>query len=142
MTLEPIGRNSIRATLTADEMSGYHIDFGSMSVSDNATRTLLSDMLSVIEHMGLRHFGDRVTVECRQHSDGGCDMLFTVSPPTRWLFESCDDLFFAIRCKALPKQSCAIVRQGNGWLLTPKYELSSQESALLSEFCTPLTDIA
>lgn len=137
MTLESIDRSSIIATLTADELSGYRIDFDTMSVSDSATRTLLGDMLSVMEHMGLRHFGDMVTVECHQLFDGGCSILFTVCAPTRWLFDCCDDLLFAVRCGALPKQKYCLERRVSGWLLTPQCRLSADEAMLLAEFAAP-----
>ncbi len=142
MTLEAIGCNAVKASLTADDMSGYRITPDSMSITDSATRSLLSDMLSYMEHMGLRSFGDQVTVECRPHTDGGCDMLLTAKPPVRWLFESRSDLLSAMRSGALPDQMCAIEPKGSRLLLTPKYRLSPSEAAVLSEFGTPLDDIS
>lgn len=136
MTFRSIGENNILATLTADEMSGYRISFDSMSLSDDATRIMLDDMLSVMEHMGLRHFGDRVTVECRSTSDGGCRMLFTVRSAAHYRFESCDDVLFAARSGALPCQPCSILPDGDGWLLIPHSELTGDARLLLMEFCT------
>jgi len=95
-------------------------------------------MLSVMSHMGLRRFGDRVTIECRPHADGGCDMLFVVSPPVKWLFEKGDDLLSAMRAGALPDQPSSLEKSDDGWLLTFLKELSPEEAALLAEFCTPL----
>lgn len=136
MTFRSIGENNILATLTADDMSGYHISFDSMSVSDSATRIMLDDLLRVMEHMGFRRPGDRVTVECRGTSDGGCRMLFTVCHTAHYRFESCEDILFAARSGAIPHRSCSIQPDGSGYILIPQCELTDAAHLLLMEFCT------
>lgn len=143
MTFRSIGENNILATLTAAEMNGYRIDFESMSVSDAATRIMLDDMLKVMEHMGLRQLGDRVTVECRSTSDGGCCMLFTIRHAAHYRFESCEDILFAARSGAIPKCSpCSILPDGSGWLLIPHSELTVDDRLRLMEFCTTAAENA
>lgn len=140
MTVNAIDHRCIRAELTAAELLGYHISPEKMELDDHATRVMVSDILTLIEHMGLRRFGDRVTVECHPCPEGGCGMLFTVEPALKWLFESADDILFALRAGVLPRQPCSLTPEGEGYLLTTKYQLLPEESAALSEFCQPVSD--
>ena len=134
MTFEHIG-HSLVATLTADDMSCCNIEFTTMSLSDDATRALLRDMLSLMEHMGLRRRGDRVTVECGPQPDGGCLMLLTVQPPADYRFDCCDDVISASQAAALPHAPFSLVPDGEGFVLIPQYPLSHEEILRLSEFC-------
>lgn len=134
MTFEHIG-HSLVATLTADDMICCHIEFTTMSLADAATRALLRDMLSLMEHMGLRRFGDRVTVECGPQPDGGCLMLLTVQPSGDYRFDCCDDVISAAQADALPQSPFSLVPDGDGFILIPQNALSEEESLRLAEFC-------
>ena len=134
MTFEHIG-HSLVATLTADDMNCCHIEFTTMNLSDCATRALLHDMLSLMEHMGLRRSGERVTVECGPDPDGGCLMLLTVQPSAEYRFECCDDVISAAQAGAMPQSPYSLVPDGEGFILVPHAALSDEESLRLSEFC-------
>ncbi len=135
MTLERLGKNSIIATLTADDMTSCCIDYSTMSLSDSATHALLCDLLALMEDMGLRRTGDRVTVECSACPDGGCRMFFTVQSAEQCRFESADDVIAAADAGAMPLLPYTLVPDGNGIILIPLVGLSPCEKLLLSEFC-------
>ena len=140
MTILPISDSRVLVSITANELNRYSITFDTMSVNDSATRILLGDLFSVLSHMKLRHFGDRAVIDCMTRSNGSCDMLFTLTPPVRWLFENLDDLLFSATAGVLPKQTYTIKQYGAHWLVTPQKPLSDAESLLLSEFGTPISE--
>jgi len=140
MTLTPISNRCIFATLTSKELSRYSISLNSMSVDNSATRIMLGDLLSILSHMGMRSFGDSVTIDCLAHPNGNCGMIFTVCPPVRWIFNTLDDLLFAAQSGVLPKCDYTIKAYDSRWLLTPQRPLSRQETVTLSEFGTPVSD--
>lgn len=134
MNIEICEKRKICVTVTGDELRGYQISFGSMSLRDEHTKVMLRDLISVIEHMGLKSEGDRVTFECAQTEDSGCALIITVGAPG-YRFADSGDVTAAMRAGL---NICGeLVCDGDGYVYTPPEKPSPGQEALLLEFSQP-----
>lgn len=148
MKIETERRGRVTVTVTDAELHGYGVRFSEMSLSDGPTRVMLRDLLSLLEHMGLRTAGERVTVECAPGRDGVCILFLTgagetVSEPPAdesrgetYLFALCDDLLDAIAAGALPAEGRAVSCGDAGASVAYRRPLSPAQHALLMEFAS------
>ena len=136
MIIETTQRRRVLVTVTDDELCGYGIDFGSMCLADHPTRTMLDDMLALLEHMGLRSAGQRVTVECTRCTDGGIRLLFVLGQHYR--FACFDDVLAAYRAGALPDCIDSVTCVTGGVALCFGDTLTDSQHCTLSEFCDPV----
>lgn len=132
MKIQSEHRDSVVIELTDNELSRYGISFAAMSLSDSPTRVLLRDVLSMLEHMGLRTAGERVTVQCARSAEGGC-VLVVECGEVFW-FPEADAVLKAHCAGALPEGIAETLTEGAAVGLRWDRPLDERERLLLSEF--------
>ena len=136
MTIECFGADTVQrvlVTVEAEELSGYGVTFGAMSLGDGPTRRLLRDLLSLVTRMGLRDEGERVRVDCTSTGSGGCALLISREEGEKYMFDSSDDIISAYMAGALPAGSAR--REGGRWVFRPEQAASGRQRRMLVEFC-------
>jgi len=132
MKIDTEHKDSVVIEMTCNELSGYGITFRSMSLSDDHTRVMLHDMLSVLEHMGLRAAGEKTTVECAPSADGGC--VLVVGRGEVFWFPDADAVLHAHCAGVLPEGITETRTEGAAVGLRWGRPLTDHERGLLSEY--------
>lgn len=123
-------------TLEPDELDGYGVSMRSMSLFDQPTKVMLHDILTFMEHIGLRSQGERVSVDCAETQDGGCVLLLSALPDTVYRFDGSDELLAAYRAGALPDKLRSLEQSDGSWLVRLADKLEPDEECFLREFCS------
>lgn len=132
------GRDGCRAdrvlvTVEPGELNDYGVSFGSMSLYDPHTKAMLRDLIDMVTRMGLRHEGERVSVDCVETGQGGCALLISCGERREYIFGCTDDVIGAFLAGGLPAGE--LRQDGERWILVPDAPPEEREQAVLSQFC-------
>ena len=105
-----------------------------MRLSEPHTKHMITDVMRIINGMGINRSGERALVECAATGDLGCALLITLKGAPRFRFGTCDDLLDAIRAGLGAALKDSLSPDGGGYIFTPGAQLSSGELGLLLEF--------
>ena len=147
-------KNSAIVNISRDELSGYGVDFGSMSLDDLPTRVMLDDILRLLGHMGAldMHTYDerqrsRLTIECSENGEGDCTIILhnvqrnekitnrmTAPSSKLFLFEDADEVCAAAKAGALCSGDVIYTAANERYVIRAAGDISEARAMLLGEF--------
>lgn len=159
MVIRQISKSTVKISLTAEELSAYHITFSELERKSRQTLRLLSDAAELAEKQTGQPFCTaRLFVEAFSRNDGGCLLYLSVisgtenqteqKEPVRpiviYEFASMRELYLCCTrlsdAKLIPLRSALYAEQSHGTLrLVAELAKEKQKRAvsILSEFGTP-----
>ena len=134
MNIEICGDGKYFVILSKEDLVNYQVNFAAMRLGEPHTKHMITDLIRIIENMGMKRHCEQVSVECAATGDLGCALLITLQGAARFRFDTCDDLLDAIRAGLGAALKDGLTPDGGGYIFTPGEELSHRYLGLLLEF--------